>query len=93
MSTIELIAAGFRNAGERGAPLTATSLEVKNKLQRNPRNEVGRLLDYNINDLLTAKKEIVRSFNNNAQINVTLIDQLQRLEPRVATVSDDDPFF
>lgn len=93
MSTIELISAGFRRLGERGVPLTTTSLEIKNKMNRNPRNEVGRLLDYNINDLLTANSEIVRAFDANAQNSIVLINQLQSLEPKVAPVSDDDPFF
>lgn len=92
LSNIELIAAGLQRLGERGTPMPPISLEIKDKVKRN-HSRIGVLGVYHINDILSASVDMTRAFNRNGRQNVDMISQLQTLEPKVAPVIDEDPFF
>ena len=75
----------------RPAPYSEKAVEIKNQVSRsNVRS--GSLRNFHINDITESRKGIAAFFFANYSHQESIVRQLQRLEPKIAPVTDDDPF-
>lgn len=83
---------GLSNLGERPAPYSETSVEIKNKILPN-NSRTGSLRDFHINDMVVARREVSQFYTNHGSELERMNYQLNSIEPRFApAVDEDDPF-
>lgn len=89
--SIQNIVATMNNMEGRPAPYSEVAVEIKDQVSRSNFRS-GSLRNFNINDITEARKGIAAFFFANYSHQESIVRQLQRLEPKIAPVTDDDPF-
>ena len=75
----------------RPAPLSEPTTQIKNKLL-NCSYSTGVLVDHDINDILESYDSIEDAYVRNHEEVERLHSRTQEVVPKVAPVSEDDPF-
>lgn len=89
--SIQNIVTTMSNLEGRPAPYSDKAVEIKNQVSRSTFRS-GSLRNFHINDITDARKGIAAFFYANYSHQESIVSQLRRLEPKIAPVTDDDPF-